>query len=79
MSCNTAPTWHLYGFLENAPFLFPEWFVVNLNSPALCGSALRALVLSGCVVALRLDHTQPTVLQSLLRKEHKKNCSNTTA
>ena len=68
--CDITLTWHLYRFLENAPFLLPDWFVRTLYFLALYSSTLSGLVLlSGRGVTLWLDHTQPAVLQGLLQKE----------
>lgn len=75
--CDITPTWHLYGFLENAPFLLPDWFVGTLYFLALYSSTLGGLVLwlSGRDVTLWLDHTQPAVLQGLLQKGRSKRHS----
>lgn len=72
-SVMSPPTWHLYRFLENAPFLLPDRFVGTLCFLALSSSDLGCLVLglSGCGVVLRMDHTQPAVLQSLLQKQNR--------
>lgn len=45
MFCNTVLAWHLYRFLENAPFLLPDRFVGTLRFLAFYSGALVAMVL----------------------------------
>lgn len=78
--CHIPPTWHLYRFLKNAPFLLPDWFFRTLYFLAFYRRTFRGLVLwlSGCGVTLWLDHTQPAVLQSLLQRQNTKHHNSKT-
>lgn len=61
--------WHLNWLLEDAPFLLTYRSLRSLYFLAFCSSAVSRLTLwiPGCGIPLRLDDTQPAVLQSLLQ------------